>query len=639
MSHASEYLDRLIEDTPEAVGSVKSTMDTISKNNLSSFSHMNHEIGLLLGQVQSGKTGQMFGVMSAAADSGFDLFLVLTSGMTALQQQTFERAMQSLDTFNVCNENDEVRFFSKKLRQPTAIVLKKNASVLRKWKNHLASSGYCTGRPIFIIDDEADATSLNTKVNKKELEEKSTINQLLEDIKHLCTSSFYLQVTATPQPLLLQSLDSGWKPKFIHYFKPGNGYLGGSFFYSKPTPFTNISTQDDELSALLETDDTPHGLKLAAATYLVTAAHQMSEKQKVCNFLIHPSSKIDDHTVILNKLRKYMNYVIANTDDRSILSQLEQSYVGLRQSKPDIIDFKDVIEFLASGPKLNYITMNSGPDSETTPDINTGLNIVVGGNSLGRGVTFKGLQTVYYLRSAKKPQADTFWQHSRMFGYDRDPLLMRIFMPRALYNLFAEINSSNEALYDQIEQGNLDKLQLVFPPGIKPTRSSVVDRNKLDVLVGGVNYFPPNPDQSNALTLDAILEKYDSQKLTHEIDTATAIHILSNIKDDKINNWSIGSYISALRALSSQKGFDDKLTLVVRRNRNIGNKTGTMLSPDDRRISSSIENKSVITLYRNIGDPDKGWDGSPFWMPNLKLPKGKVFYTGKDLEGDSNPEG
>lgn len=632
MSHVSEYLANLAEDTPEAVASVRGTIEAISKNNLSKFTHIDHEVGLLLGQVQSGKTGQMFGVMSAAADHGFELFLVLTSGMTALQQQTFERAMQSIDTFNVCNENDDVRFFSKKLRQPTAIVLKKNASVLKKWKNHLASSGYCLGRPIFIIDDETDATSLNTKVNKKDWEEKSTINQLLEDIKQLCTSSFYLQVTATPQPLLLQSLDSGWKPKFIHYFRPGNGYLGGSFFYSKPTPFTNISTQDDELSLLLETDETPHGLKLAATTYLITAAHQMSEKRKVCNFLIHPSSKIDDHTVIANKLKKYMQYVITHTEDSDVQRQLEQSYVGLRQSKPDIIDFKDVVSFLKSDPGFKYITMNSGPNSESTPNIDSGLNVVVGGNSLGRGVTFKGLQTVYYLRSAKKPQADTFWQHSRMFGYDRDPLLMRVFMPRALYNLFAEINSSNEVLYDQIEQGNLDKLQLMFPPGVKPTRDSVVDKSKLDILVGGVNYFPPNPDQTNAFELDPILEAYDEKTRVHTIDTAKAIDILSKIKDDQINNWNISSYIAALRALSSEKGFDDKIALVVRRARNIGNKTGTMLSEDDRKIGSAITDKSVITLYRNVGDPDKGWDGSPFWMPNLKLPKGKVFYTGKDSD-------
>lgn len=48
----------------------------------------------------------------------------------------------------------------------------------------------------------------------------------------------------------------------------------------------------------------------------------------------------------------------------------------------------------------------------------TGCNFVIGGNTLGRGVTFPGLQTIYYTRTSKNPQADTMWQHSRMFGYD-----------------------------------------------------------------------------------------------------------------------------------------------------------------------------------------------------------------------------
>ena len=629
MSHVSEYLGRLAEDTPEAVSSVRSTVEVLTKNHLRAFTHMDHVVGLLLGQVQSGKTSQMFGVMSAAADAGFELFIVLTSGMTALQQQTFERAMQSMDTFNVCDENDEVRFFGKKLRQPTVVVLKKNASVLRKWKNHLASSGYCTGRPIFIIDDEADATSLNTKTNSPDLD-KSTINQLLEDIKKLCTSSFYLQVTATPQPIFLQSLDTGWKPEFVHYFPPGKGYLGGSFFYSKPHSFTNITTQDDELSILIETDTIPSGLQQAANTYLITAAHLTNEGRKVCNFLIHPSSKIDDHSVISKKLQSYIQYVIANIGSQDVLDGLEQAYVGLRQSRPDILDFNKVIDFIRNKPKLNYITMNSGPESETAPEIGKGLNIVVGGNSLGRGVTFKGLQTVYYLRSSKKPQADTFWQHSRMFGYDRDPLMMRVFMPRVLYNLFAEINNSNEVLYEQIEQGNLDKFQLMLPPGIKPTRDSVINKDKIDILVGGVNYFPPDPDQHNAFILDEVLSEYDEATLKYNVDTTAAINILNKISDDKINNWSVGSFVTALRALVSEKGANDRVTLIVRRNRDIGMKTGTMLSEDDRKLGKAIDDETVVTLYRNIGNSSKGWDGAPFWMTNIKLPKGRVFYTSGD---------
>ena len=31
------------------------------------------------------------------------------------------------------------------------------------------------------------------------------------------------------------------------------------------------------------------------------------------------------------------------------------------------------------------------------------------------------------------------WQHSRMFGYDRDPGMMRVFIDEPLYKLFSDI--------------------------------------------------------------------------------------------------------------------------------------------------------------------------------------------------------
>ena len=66
----------------------------------------------------------------------------------------------------------------------------------------------------------------------------------------------------------------------------------------------------------------------------------------------------------------------------------------------------------------NVIVLNQNTPADI--DYSEGFNILIGGNSLGRGVTFPALQTVYYCRSTKVPQADTMWQHSRMFGYDRD---------------------------------------------------------------------------------------------------------------------------------------------------------------------------------------------------------------------------
>ena len=112
-----------------------------------------------------------------------------------MQEQTFKRALNSLDTFTVCGENDEIRFSESKMRKPALIILKKNTNVLQRWRNNLASTGYCVGRPVFIIDDEGDVASLNTKVNQNE---QSKINEHIESIKKLGSSSVFIQVTATP---------------------------------------------------------------------------------------------------------------------------------------------------------------------------------------------------------------------------------------------------------------------------------------------------------------------------------------------------------------------------------------------------------------------------------------------------------
>ena len=68
---------------------------------------------------------------------------------------------------------------------------------------------------------------------------------------------------------------------------------------------------------------------------------------------------------------------------------------------------------------------------------------MIGGNVIGRGLTIPKLQTVYYSRTAKKPNADTFWQHSRIFGYDRDTSLLRLYMPMDVYKFFVSLNQAN----------------------------------------------------------------------------------------------------------------------------------------------------------------------------------------------------
>ena len=624
--HLDSYIEIMKQSSPEAVDSILNTIKELSPQHIESFNHKERIKGLLLGQVQSGKTGQIFGLMASAADIdvGFQVFILLTSDINALQQQTYKRALETMDTFNVCNEHDEIRFNEAGQRKPSIIVLKKNSTILKKWRNILTSSDILKGRPVFIVDDEADAASLNTLVNQSD---QSAINKHLEAIIKLATSSFYLQVTATPQALLLQTEESGWRPSFTYYFPPGKQYLGGDFFYTNPKPFTNITTEDNELDVLLDSDDMAIGLQQSIETFLITAAHvHVSSSSNVCNFLVHPSVRIKDHRKIRLKISAYLAQVLNNLNNQAVLDRLEIAWRNLKSSKPDIKSFKMIVNFLASKPKINIITLNSmDADGALQNNHDAGINIIIGGISLGRGVTFKGLQTVYYCRTSSTPQADTFWQHCRMFGYDRDPALMRIFMPLPLFNLFAEIHISNEALRHHMAKSQYNP-QIITNKKFRPTRKAVLDRDRYAYLVGGVNYFPPYPNQNNADEFDSLLKDYDETKHMHDISLQDAMKIIKKLQPDPNTNWSVKAFEKALEALHKHQDAPDLVKLIVRRNRNIGAKTGTLLSPDDRKLGSTVDNLPVLTMYRLTGASDKGWDGNPFWFPNIKLPAGKIFH-------------
>lgn len=157
--------------------SIEKTAEDVGSQYIKQFSFCNHEIGLLFGNVQSGKTGQMFGIICKAADLGFPAFVLLTTDNVVLQQQTLERVKADLQGFCICGENDSGLFIENRLMQPSIIVLKKNVRILRLWANVFASTGFMKGNPLFIVDDEADAASLNTLVNRGK---QSSINKYLD---------------------------------------------------------------------------------------------------------------------------------------------------------------------------------------------------------------------------------------------------------------------------------------------------------------------------------------------------------------------------------------------------------------------------------------------------------------------------
>ena len=622
--HFESYLKKIEVVSPGISTSIKNTVDALIPTHIKTFSFRDHLTGLLLGNVQSGKTSQVLGLISAAADEGFPIFVFLTTDNVYLHEQTLKRAVYSLETFIICGEDEDLKFLESKVRKPVMIVIKKNSRVLKRWKDNLASSKFCEGRPLFIIDDEGDAASLNTKINQKQ---QSTINRHLEGMKKLANSSMYLQVTATPQSLFLQSKVSGWRPSFVHYFSPGPGYLGGDFFYCDPPSPCIRLTPENELDDLRDEEKIiAEGLRLSLLSFLVTGAHiLLSKSAKACNLLVHPSVRIADHTRIARRLGEYLNEMLLAVSEDKMGDFLKESWDDLRKTKPGLMDFEKIHDFLKERlheEKIKIFVMNS--IGSNVVDCSAGMSIIVGGNSLGRGVTFPALQTVYYCRTAKAPQADTFWQHCRMFGYDRDPDLMRVFIPSSLLKLFIELNSGNRALIGQIAGTNAEDVSLLYPPGIKPTRANVVDSKIMDVIVGDVNYFPNFPKRKHVKQVDDMLVQYSGQDM-YETTLNGVITLLENFESEFKPDWSNAAFINCIKALKASHA-ENKAILIVRRDRSISKGTGTLLSPVDRSLGDTVKDKPVLTLYRINGEQDKGWDGAPLWIPNIKLPEGKNFY-------------
>lgn len=612
MQYLKTYLNYISEQgNRQLAESINKTASDIGNEHIKNFSFTSHEIGLLFGNVQSGKTGQMFGVICKAADLGFPVFVILTTDNIVLQQQTLERVKSDLKGFCICGENDGAVFQANSLIDPVIIVLKKNSRVLKQWSGVLNSTGFMKGNPLFIIDDEADAASLNNLVNRNR---QSTINRYLDTIKNGASSSIYLQVTGTPQAILLQSIATGWHPYFTYYFQPGKAYLGGDFFFP--------SDRKADCISFLEDLDNP--ARSAVIHHICASSQILASGRKVCTCLIHPSVRQNIHEKYAAEVTEILEWCRTNAD--SVFKQeLFEAYNEIDPKKADKIDFDSLYSTavdLISNNKIKILVMN-GKNSVSSDEYSTGSNIVIGGNTLGRGVTFPGLHTIYYTRTSKKPQADTMWQHSRMFGYDRDGGLMRVFIDEPLYKLFSDINSTNNSIIAQIENGS-ENIKVFYPDGLNPTRPSVLDNDKVFTISGGTNYYPFNPDNNTIEQLDTLMKPFDESVPTYQVNLRLIKEVFKHITSG--SDFKISSFMSALDTISADKPHMQGV-LIVRRNRDVAKGTGALLSPNDWKLGASFDDKVVLTMYKVTGR--KGWNGKQLWIPNIKLPNGIVYY---DLE-------
>ncbi|MBK8301983.1 MAG: hypothetical protein IPK98_00670 [Chloracidobacterium sp.] len=191
--------------------------------------------GLVVGQVQSGKTANYTGLICKAADAGYDLIIVLAGLHNNLRTQTqlrIDEGFLCFDTkyqraFNTGNSiigagvgqriypahsftsSDESGDFSRRgaysfhTNEPIIAVVKKNKTRLEnlyRWLYSHASDDGDGNRKIrdkvlLLIDDEADNASINISNDSAK---QSAINNGITQILGLFAKSGYVGYTATP---------------------------------------------------------------------------------------------------------------------------------------------------------------------------------------------------------------------------------------------------------------------------------------------------------------------------------------------------------------------------------------------------------------------------------------------------------
>lgn len=246
--------------------------------------------GMVVGQVQSGKTANYSGLVCKAADAGYRVIIILAGMLNSLRSQTQFRLDESFLGFNTqrataYNQNNQRlgvglrRFqqdepvahsltgsaedgdFNRTVanqigvipggNDPVIVVVKKNRRILenlRQWLSLRAQQDaggrqQITGIPLLVIDDEADNASVNTKPipldengSPQPDYDVTAINGLIRQLLDTFQKSAYVGYTATPfANIFIDPSDET--------ARHGEGLFPRSFIVSLPAPSNHVGPE------------------------------------------------------------------------------------------------------------------------------------------------------------------------------------------------------------------------------------------------------------------------------------------------------------------------------------------------------------------------------------------------------------
>jgi hypothetical protein len=512
--------------------------------------------GMVVGHVQSGKTSNYVGLINKATDAGYKVVIVIAGTISSLRRQTQERIdsgyigrsssdyltkkqynLVGVGKYKVKTEiypltssyylkGDEGDFDQKARTpigsNPVVFVIKKNKGILEKLIDWLAKDSNIRDVngtpklfdvPVLVIDDEADAASVNAS---KSIEDIKTINKLIRTLLSLFNQNTFIGYTATPYANLFISQEHNDElttivknkeykigkdlfPKdFIINIKAPTNYIGAAKIFGFENPdgeerepldiFRAIDDYDPPFFKSINKNNKedlpeylPKSLEKAIKSFILTCAIRRlrGHENKHNSMLVHVAllvKWIDRVASLVNeKTKEYTNAI--RSEDENILKELKELYltdfVLTTDNILENLDYKDIRikqhswedvkgELKKAVSKIDVRSVH-GTRSTTNLEYHNieeidynkyenGLSVIaVGGSRLSRGITLEGLSVSYYLRTTK--MYDSLMQMGRWFGYRPGYVdLCRLYTTEQIFEWFNHITMATEEMRNDFDE-------------------------------------------------------------------------------------------------------------------------------------------------------------------------------------------
>lgn len=477
--------------------------------------------GLVMGNVQSGKTRNFAGVIAKAADEGYKFVIVLSGINNNLREQTQVRLNSDLfdgvDWYPLTDRDEDFRgvlkpgtlFTGQKL---LCAVVKKNPARLEYLVKMLKSIPVEVLRktPILIVDDEADQATPNSMAEKEKI---STINKWLRGLWETVVTGTYVAYTATPFANILMDPDNEsdlFPSDFVTTINPGEGYFGAERVFgvadtvSEGLEFDGLDMvrriPAAEASSLKPPSDAeareffdpelPNSLKDAFQWFVVATAIRRARGHTTSHssMLVHTTHYTAPHRTIKARLATYGEELLSGYDattsgllreawDEEVLKVAPEATEPLpewenveKEAKSVLKNLKVIVDNGESVDRLNY-----------DPEGPVQTVVAVGGGTLSRGLTLEGLIVSYFTRTSNT--YDTLLQMGRWFGYRLGyEDLPRVWVTAGLDTDYAYLARVEKDLRDEIAsvQGTeYTPRQIGIKVRAHPGRLEITSKNKM----------------------------------------------------------------------------------------------------------------------------------------------------------------